>query len=153
MRRLIVFTVTVFCSWSFAATDAVLVETSRRTSLEQESVAAALENCNRSQSDMNTCAEYRYVQADLELNRVYLELAGRSDERDARKLRTAQQAWVLWRDANCDYEASDLEGGSLRPLVSLTCKSRVTGDRSEWVLDMLSCTSVRGECRLRKGAR
>ena len=96
---------------------------------------------------MNTCAEYRFVQADLELNRVYRKLAGRREERDVRTLRTAQQAWVRWRNANCDYEASDLESGSLKPLVSLTCKARVTNERTEWVLDMLSCTSVRGECR------
>jgi uncharacterized protein YecT (DUF1311 family) len=102
---------------------------------------------------MNTCAEYRFVQADLELNRVYRELAGRRDERDVHKLRTAQQAWLRWRDVNCGYEASDLEGGSLKPLVVLTCKARVTTERTEWVFDMLSCTSVRGECRPRKGTR
>jgi uncharacterized protein YecT (DUF1311 family) len=102
---------------------------------------------------MNTCAEYRFVEADLELNRLYRELTTRREERDVRQLRAAQQAWVRWRDANCAYESSDLEGGSLRALVSLNCGSRLTKERIEWALEMLSCTSIRGECRSQRGAK
>lgn len=102
---------------------------------------------------MNTCAEYRFIETDLELNRLYRELAKRREERDVRQLRAAQQAWVRWRDANCAYESSDLEGGSLRPLVSLNCSARLTKERIEWVLEMLSCTSIRGECRSQRGAK
>lgn len=147
MRNHVLVPLVVACSASFAATDLALEETARRTSLPQDRVAKSLENCHLSQSDMNTCAGYRFVREELELNRFYRELLSRREERDPRKLRKAQEAWLRWRDANCEYEASDLQGGSLQPLITLNCKARVTKERTEWVREMLSCTSVRGACR------
>ena len=122
-------------------------------SLTQDRVAQSLKNCDLSQSDMNTCAEHQLVRAELEFNQLYHELLSRREERDDRKLRKAQAAWLRWRDANCQYEASDLQGGSLLPLVSLNCKTRVTKERTEWVREMLSCTSVRGVCRSQENSK
>lgn len=132
---------------SAIAQDAALSETARRTGASIDRVSESLKQCDYSQPDMNMCAEYEYVKADLDLNRVYRDLAGRREERDPGKLRKAQRAWIQWRDANCEYESSDIEGGSLQPLVTLNCKRRVTRERIEWILNMLSCTSIRGECR------
>lgn len=151
--QIILVILLAICSASFASPDAALLETSRRTSLPQESVEKSLKNCDQSQSDMNTCAEYDFVKADLELSQVYETLSLRTEERDPQKLHAAQQVWLQWRDANCEYEASDLEGGSLMPLVALNCQSRVTKDRTEWVLEMLSCTSTHGECRSQRATK
>lgn len=122
-------------------------ETARRSGISAVDVKQHLENCEQSQFTINLCAQYRFVSADLELNAEYKQLTARREERSTEALRQAQRAWVQLRDLNCAYESSDLEGGSLRPAVELSCRQRMTEDRIEWVREMLSCTSVFGECR------
>ncbi len=116
----------VVCCETIAAMDPAVVETSRRTSLSQASVTEALKQCDLSQSEMNICAEYRFVREELRLNRFYRELLARREERDVHKLQHAQQTWIRWREANCDYEAS--EGESNLMLTNGSPRADGTGD-------------------------
>jgi len=152
MFRFLAVALLVACCSGGAVADTAVAETAKRTGRTVADVQQYLERCDESQSSMNLCAEYGFVKADIELSEVYRQLVARRDERKTVALRRAQSAWINLRDRNCEYESSDLEGGSLRAAVSLECKRRMTRDRAEWVRDMLSCTSVRGECRSSKPA-
>jgi uncharacterized protein YecT (DUF1311 family) len=89
------------------------------------------------QLDMNQCADAQYRKADAELNRVYQQLvrapAGGSDA----KLKAAQLAWLKFRDSECDYEASQYEGGSMMPMVYSFCLRDVTSARTRQLRDAL----------------
>jgi uncharacterized protein YecT (DUF1311 family) len=88
------------------------------------------------QLDMNQCADAQYRKADAELNRAYQQLARASGGPDA-KLKAAQLAWLKFRDAECDYEASQYEGGSIMPMVYSFCLRDVTAARTKQLRDAL----------------
>jgi uncharacterized protein YecT (DUF1311 family) len=88
------------------------------------------------QLDMSRCADAQYRKADAELNRVYQQLVRASGGSDA-KLKAAQLAWLKFRDAECDYEASQYEGGSMKPMVYSFCLGGVTAARTNQLRDAL----------------
>jgi uncharacterized protein YecT (DUF1311 family) len=77
------------------------------------------------QMEMNACAGLAYEQADKLLNQVYRKL-----DRTA-ELVAAQRAWITFRDAECTYQASAYEGGSMQPMVYAGCLQSLTEDRIE----------------------
>jgi uncharacterized protein YecT (DUF1311 family) len=101
-----------------------------------------------SQADMTACAGLEYEAADRELNAVWKDAiadAKAADEElksmgsDGRPgheetLRTAQRAWIGYRDANCDYEGFEARGGSMEPMLASLCLARLTRIRTKELL-------------------
>ncbi|MCY0094058.1 lysozyme inhibitor LprI family protein [Hoeflea ulvae] len=100
----------------------------------------------QTQMEMTYCAGVDYEKADAELNRLWPEIvaAARSNDeyvadlaRDRgvpttlEALRTAQHAWLKFRDAQCEYEAYDVFGGTAQPMVGSLCLARLTRERIE----------------------
>jgi uncharacterized protein YecT (DUF1311 family) len=91
--------------------------------------------------EMRICAGISLRGADEDLNDDYQRAVAYFEEFDqylpegAPKgldlLRTAQRAWIVYRDAACESEAATLYGGSLQPLIVTTCHDQMTRDRSE----------------------
>jgi uncharacterized protein YecT (DUF1311 family) len=104
----------------------------------QKKAAAQSNPCPeaRTQADLNVCADSKYTKADAELNRVYQELMRASGGRD-QKLKSAQLAWLKFRDAQCDYEASFNEGGSMQPMTYSFCLADVTTARTKQLRESL----------------
>ncbi len=71
----------------------------------------------QTQGEMNLSAAKAFARADAELNRVYAGLLKSLDAKTARKLKTAQLAWLKFRDAECALLASKVEGGSVYPMI------------------------------------
>ena len=67
--------------------------------------------------EMQACLRQRYEEADKALNGVYKQLMAKLEPARQEKLRAAQRAWILFRDASAEFEASEAEGGSMYPLV------------------------------------
>src|SRR4051812_41286791 len=102
-------------------------------------------NCRdpQTQLDMNMCAEVDFERADLELNAAWRgttaearasdrEIDRRSDQRPTQeaKLREAQRAWLIFRDAECTVEGyEEARGGSMEPMVFGGCGARLTRER------------------------
>lgn len=107
------------------------------TSARQKKPAAS-NPCDeaRTQLEMNECADREYRKADAELNRVYQQLMRASGGSDAR-LKTAQLAWIKFRDAECDYKAAFNEGGSMQPMTYSFCLADVTKARTRQLRDSL----------------
>ncbi|MGB3541973.1 lysozyme inhibitor LprI family protein [Rubrivirga sp.] len=79
---------------------------------------------------LNDCARRAMEATDGELNRVYQDLTGITTGDREERIRTAQRAWVAFRDAHCDVASSDYEGGSMRPMVYGLCMAEVTVQRT-----------------------
>ena len=86
---------------------------------------------NLHQQGMNQCAHIAYQEADAELNRIWQELRERHGEgRPWDMILEAQRAWIPFRDAHCEAEATPWEGGSMQPFIRSTCLSALTEHRT-----------------------
>jgi len=52
------------------------------------------------------------------------------DNGQKEKLRLAQDAWLRFREANADFQASIAEGGTLAPLLKMSSLADMTGARA-----------------------
>lgn len=100
-----------------------------------------------SQSAMNICADQDFQAADARLNAVFGRLmAAFGDEAFRAKLKTAQRAWIQFRDNECTYETADNEGGSIHPMVYAGCLARLTKDRTRALEAQLACWKNAEKC-------
>lgn len=83
-----------------------------------------------SQAEASACAYREYQAADAELNRVYRQLSSKLDADALGFLRRAENAWLKYRDANCEYEDSFYAGGTMRQMITSFCMTRVTKART-----------------------
>jgi uncharacterized protein YecT (DUF1311 family) len=88
-------------------------------------------NCNnpQTQTAMNACSAIAYQNADKKLNQIYKQLMPQLSASRKQKLVTAQQAWIKFRDASCVFERSEVEGGSMAPMVYNDCLTTFTEQR------------------------
>ncbi len=88
------------------------------------------------QTDLTLCANQEWGNADEALNGAYQDALGlmrwvdsdlaAEDQGAQEALREGQRAWVTFRDNACLAEAYVFFGGSIRPMVELNCKARLT---------------------------
>ncbi|WP_323939547.1 lysozyme inhibitor LprI family protein [Aeromonas caviae] len=83
------------------------------------------------QTDMNICAFQDYQRADAKLNAAYKKWIASLEKAQLERLRTAQRAWIAFRDAQCRYEAGVYEGGSMAPMVHSSCLTQLTEARTK----------------------
>lgn len=104
---------------------------------------AAAQDCDTAadQTTMNLCAGEAYRAADAELNARYREIMERllDDEAARGLLVEAQRAWLAYRDAECALAASGVEGGSIYPMILVTCLTDLTAARSADLAGYLAC--------------
>lgn len=96
-------------------------------------VATAADECRdpQDQTTMNACAEDAYRTADRALNAAYAaKMAALPNDIARKHLRTAQRAWLVYRDKQCTAESAENEGGSIYPLVWFGCLKRLTEQRT-----------------------
>lgn len=93
------------------------------------------------QATMNQCAAQQNKAADQELNTLYQQINARlKGNPDSKKLWVgAQRAWVGFRDAECRFSASGVEGGSVYPLIYSNCITDLTKARVEAFKNYLKC--------------
>ena len=73
------------------------------------------------QQQMNACMATAEASVNRRLNDAYKRLVVTLD--DSSKLKKAQAAWLLFRDASCKYESSGIvEGESLYPFAMSACR-------------------------------
>ena len=94
-----------------------------------------------SQTDMNLCEDAALKRADAELNKTYQEILERlKDSQETKQLLVAsQRLWVRFRDAECAFTASGVEGGSIYPTILLNCRSTITENRVKELGVYLKC--------------
>jgi uncharacterized protein YecT (DUF1311 family) len=89
---------------------------------------------------MTQCAAYLFKLADFELDGVFEQLKAQLTTSKARsRLAVSQRAWLVFRDAACDYESDGWEGGTGRNMIILSCKEEHTKIRIGQIRKYLSC--------------
>ncbi|KGM33283.1 lysozyme inhibitor LprI family protein [Inquilinus limosus] len=104
--------------------------------------AAAQQDCpDDSQAGLNQCAGDAYKKADAALNAAYKQVMARlkDSEAAAKSLVAAQRAWIAYRDAECDFMSSGVEGGSARPMIVAQCLEQLTTRRADDLKALLNC--------------
>lgn len=84
----------------------------------------------QSQAEMTQCAVNAYKAADVVLNQVYKQLVAKLDDEEKVQLKDAQNAWIKYRDTNCDFVADQYKGGTMRPMIYAGCLEDVTKKRT-----------------------
>lgn len=92
----------------------------------------------RTQLDMNNCAAAELTAADALLNQSYQELLRVLPPERVELLREAQRAWIRFRDAECELQASEVRGGSMEPMVHALCLAQLTEERAAKFGEMLA---------------
>lgn len=91
---------------------------------------------SQTQSEMNQNANSDYMKADKELNAVYNTILKeyKSDKKFLTKLKTAQKAWIAFRDAEMNAmfpeENKQLEYGSIFPMCWSMAATELTKERT-----------------------
>lgn len=78
-----------------------------------------------------------YQREDLELNIAYRKLMPRLNEASRERLKTAQVAWLKFRDLQCDFERGTREGDSVQKIQHKSCLAATTRKRTGELLDWL----------------
>lgn len=88
-----------------------------------------------------SASDTSFKAADAELNKLYGEIERRlKDVSDTMKgLVAAQRAWIAFRDAECKFAASGVQGGSAYPTIYSTCLAELTQKRVDDFKRLLRC--------------
>ena len=82
--------------------------------------------------DMVNCSSKKLAEADASLNKTYRELIAKlGDKKWELDLRTAQQAWIKYRDANCGFLSGLSGGGSSSTFEYNFCLADMTTARTK----------------------
>ncbi|MBE9179859.1 DUF1311 domain-containing protein [Oculatella sp. LEGE 06141] len=84
----------------------------------------------QTQVEINICAQAGYEAADRQLNRVYQQLKNSLNSQEQEQLIEAEEAWIEFRDSNCELESSQFEGGSIQPTIRYGCLEEMTRNRT-----------------------
>jgi uncharacterized protein YecT (DUF1311 family) len=121
-------------SSSFAQDARVVSEVVRRSGYEQSLVEKYWEaGCSEAGPNaQNICVLYGFVAEDLKLNETYQAILTRLNDNEAKsKLRSAQRAWLNYRNLSCQYESHGESGLYAAQLVNGCRKSLTAARRSE----------------------
>ena len=89
-------------------------------------------DCKNAQTtvEIRYCANQTFEAADKRLNQVYRKLLSTQQGANRTKLIRAEEAWIKYRDTNCDVEVRQWVGGTGYPAALLGCLERVTKQRT-----------------------
>lgn len=93
----------------------------------------------QTQSDMNQQASADYKKADAQLSKVYREVFKKLDKSQKADLKAAQNAWIEFRDLDCQFQSSGSAGGSVQSMVIAECLTDKTDARAKELNALLQC--------------
>ncbi len=76
--------------------------------------------------DMVVCADQDLKSADKLLNAAYKKRRNDLDAEGQKLLKTAQRAWIEFRDAECLAARDEGRGGTIAPLLEISCLESMT---------------------------
>ncbi|MBZ9806659.1 MULTISPECIES: lysozyme inhibitor LprI family protein [unclassified Mesorhizobium] len=95
----------------------------------------------KDQATMNQCADASFRKSDKKLNELYKQIETRlKDDADTKKLLVqAQQDWIKFRDAECNFQTAGAAGGSVVPMLLSMCMDGLTQSRVKDFEGYLNC--------------
>lgn len=112
---------------------------------DRECIGVISEPCQERLTDATTVAAAECLinerdAWDVLLTRYYEELRKAESDPARSTLRQAQDLWVSFRDADCDFAYQQFEGGTIRQLTAADCLRDRTATRVLQFRDYLSWT-------------
>ena len=81
------------------------------------------------QTEITDCYAREFRKTDAQLNAVYKSLLVALDAEHQTLLRKAQRAWLTFRDADCNLDASEALHGSMEGMLVFMCMDAMTEKR------------------------
>lgn len=85
------------------------------------------------QRDLNNCEFIAFDNSDAELRELYRKLLAEPGmvpvKEAAAALKDSQDAWLKFRDVQCEWETFDSRGGSIHPMLVFGCERVLTDER------------------------
>jgi uncharacterized protein YecT (DUF1311 family) len=97
-------------------------------------------DCSNAQTtpELKYCSQQSYQAADKQLNQAYQKVTSSIKGEQKQLLTTAQQAWIKFRDNNCNFEVYPNRGGTGYEIFRNGCLERLTKQRTKDLQDYLS---------------
>ena len=64
-------------------------------------------------------------------------MVSKLDGKEKEQIKNVQRAWITFRDLQCHFESDGYEGGSMQPLVHLSCLYKLTRQRNTDLVAMI----------------
>lgn len=97
-------------------------------------------NCDTpiTQLEMNWCAAKEAKESQEKLNAIYKKLQEKvKGTPQESRLAEAQNTWLAFRDADCEYSQRRYDGGSIMPMIYALCVVDLTEKRTQKLEDYL----------------
>lgn len=91
------------------------------------------------QTAMTVCANQDRQAADAELSAAYQALTAKVTLEGREKLEAARQAWIAYRDAQCDFDTFGARDGTIYPMVRSICVASLTRAQIQRLNEQLEC--------------
>ena len=98
------------------------------------------------QTSMNICANRDLQAANGKLNETWRALFDKTSKPGREKLLKAERAWLVWRDAQCEFNTLGSAGGSIHPMVHALCLSQLTQAQTKLLNEQLHCEEGDTSC-------
>lgn len=90
-----------------------------------------------SNSGMKLCASLSFDVEDQNLNDIYKKMIASFKNEDDKEIKArlvkAQRAWIPSRDADCEFQAAEMLGGSGESLIFTSCLAEKTKERANFL--------------------
>lgn len=98
-------------------------------------------NCGdpQTQTDMNICAGKDLDRETKKINQTYNAVRAKLDAKQQQDLKQVQLAWIAFKDLDCKFQASGVEGGSIYSLIVAGCLKDKTIQRNKELDSLLHC--------------
>lgn len=80
-----------------------------------------------------------FLKADDKLNQLYKVYLLHLDDKQKRQFKSAQSAWVKFKEQDCSFHASGVEGGTVQAEVISACLLDRTNTRIKQLEYLLTC--------------
>ncbi|HEY9831342.1 MAG TPA: lysozyme inhibitor LprI family protein [Stenomitos sp.] len=130
----------VFCLSLASSTSSVSQGANSLVTVTNNFALAQRVDCSNAQTtvEMKYCSQQSYQAADKQLNQVYQQVTSSIKGEQKQLLTTAQQAWIKFRDNNCNFETYLNRGGTGYEIFRNGCLERLTKQRTKDLQDYLS---------------
>src|SRR5437764_9767557 len=99
----------------------------------------------QTQAAMNAQARAEFQRADADLNKTYQSVLTKLPTVESKqKLREAQRAWIVSRDAEAARAAKEADGGSMAPTLRYETMTHLTRERIKELTNMANHGSQSG---------
>ena len=88
---------------------------------------------------MNICAGKDLDRETKKINQTYNTVRSKLDAKHQQDLKQVQLAWIAFKDLDCKFQASGVEGGSIYSLILSGCLQEKTVQRNKELDSLLHC--------------